>query len=535
MEAQMKTAAPGRLLRFVAATVLVLVLGGLVLLGGCKEGPAAKVDGLQRESGAGDGPAADLGPDIAVDGPAVNDTAADRLSDRTAHADTSPPASTAWAVSTSSPSYKGPELSRLAVDSAGNIFIVGSFIGQASFGTTTLVSTGGSNLFVAKLDPNGSFLWATSAKGSSTTADSYGHDIALDASGDVYVSGVYNESVTLGSTVLSSASTTSKIGDLLVAKLDASGSFEWAVSSSSTSGLSAKLGRLGIDTSGNLYLAAKVYGTVTLGSTTITSTATSGGLAVAKLTSQGKVLWATCPSGIGRQEVGGIAVDGSGSSYVTGTQGGTSVFGTTPLTTLSEDVFVTKLDTSGAFVWATGAGGASSDNGEAIRVDSKGATTITGRFIGPAAFGKTTLTSGASSKFFLSRLDASGAITWATTTADKGYQWGWDLALDTSGSSYVLGDYLGALTVGSSVFTQSLNLADAFVGKADSSGNLLWGISTKATSASTAYFSAPGIAVDPSGDLVVGGTFQGDRIFGSKLLSVGGSQAVFVWKIKPAP
>jgi hypothetical protein len=243
-------------------------------------------------------------------------------------------------------------------------------------------------------------------------------------------------------------------------------------------------------------------------------------------------IWATGQTGKGSQDLGGIAVDGSGSSYVVGTHNGTSIFGTTTLVSQSDDVFLTRIDSSGSFQWAVGAGGASSDAGGAIRLDSAGAVTITGRFVGTATFGTTTLGPTLQGKFFVAQLDASGSFAWASTSSDSGSQWAYDIALDSSGGSFVCGLYQTALALGSSVFAPSTT--ELFVAKADSSGSYLWGASTTATSASKSLY-AQGIAVDASGDIVVGGTFEQERLFGSKLLSVGPVFAVFVWKLSPPP
>jgi len=58
----------------------------------------------------------------------------------------------------------------IAVDANGNIYVTGRFYGSSTFGTTNLTSSGGSDIFVAKLDINGNWLWAKKAGG---TSDDY--------------------------------------------------------------------------------------------------------------------------------------------------------------------------------------------------------------------------------------------------------------------------------------------------------------------------------------------------------------------------
>src|SRR5207249_1525382 len=72
----------------------------------------------------------------------------------------------------------------LATDSLGNVYVTGSFQGAGIFGSTTLTSAGGNDVYAAKLDTNGIFQWAVNAGGSK---DDAGTGIAVDSSGDVYV------------------------------------------------------------------------------------------------------------------------------------------------------------------------------------------------------------------------------------------------------------------------------------------------------------------------------------------------------------
>ena len=71
----------------------------------------------------------------------------------------------------------------------------------SSFGSTTLTSAGGSDVFVAKLDSVGNFLWAVRSGG---TDSDRGERIALDSSGNIYVSGYFSGTSNFGSTTLTS-------------------------------------------------------------------------------------------------------------------------------------------------------------------------------------------------------------------------------------------------------------------------------------------------------------------------------------------
>jgi hypothetical protein len=93
----------------------------------------------------------------------------------------------------------------VAVDAAGNAVATGSFQGSATFGGVTLTSAGSNDIYVAKLDPSGNVSWAKSMGGS---GDDDGFSVALDASGNVYTTGIFSATATFGATTLTSAGAT---------------------------------------------------------------------------------------------------------------------------------------------------------------------------------------------------------------------------------------------------------------------------------------------------------------------------------------
>jgi WD40 repeat protein/tRNA A-37 threonylcarbamoyl transferase component Bud32 len=80
----------------------------------------------------------------------------------------------------------------VTVDRFGYLYVVGTFEGAAEFdsrpGVCTLVSAGGTDAYVAKLDPQGTTVWARRIGGPGSDA---GHGVAVDAAGDIYVAGIF--------------------------------------------------------------------------------------------------------------------------------------------------------------------------------------------------------------------------------------------------------------------------------------------------------------------------------------------------------
>src|SRR5437016_2944333 len=250
------------------------------------------------------------------------------------------------------------------------------------------------------------------------------------------------------------------------------------------------------------------------------------------------------------QDVGnGIAVDTSGSAYVTGvTSSGlaaTTSFPTTPGTLApsyiggSSDAFVTKLTTTGsALVYSTYLGGSGSDFGFGIAVDGSGRAYVTGQTNSPGiATALAFQTSfGGVIDAFVARLNTAGAaLDYLTylggTNADEGFA----ITLDSLGNAYVTGQTESAnFPTTTGAFDPSLGGAlDAFVTKVGPTGSAL-GYSTYLGGSSND--AGTGIPVDASFNAYVSGVTSSIDFptVNPIQASSGGSFDVFVTKVNPA-
>jgi hypothetical protein len=307
----------------------------------------------------------------------------------------------------------------IAVDSSGNVYTTGFFEGTVDFdpgaGTTTLTSAGSADVFVSKLDSSGALVWAKSFGGASNDV---GRSIAVDSSGNVYTTGFFEGTVDFDPGAGTSNLTSAGGADVFVSKLNSSGVLVWA---KSFGGASLDVGiSIAVDSSGNVYTTGYFQGTADFDPGAGTSNLTSAGdfdIFVSKLDSSGNFVWAKSFGAAAVDTGNSIAVDSSGNVYTTGIFAGTVDFdpgaGTTTLTSAgSVDIFVSKLDSSGALVWAKGFGGASLDVGNSIAVDSSGNVYTSGYFNGTADFdpgaGTSTLTSAGGADIFVLKLTSSG-------------------------------------------------------------------------------------------------------------------------------
>jgi gliding motility-associated-like protein len=345
----------------------------------------------------------------------------------------------------------------------------------------------------------------------------YAHDVVVDAAGNSYVSGQYNGSVRFDARTLTAAS-----GDTYIAKIDAAGNYRWIVTLNTgfyggASGTGINASSLAIDGSGNVYIAG-IFATPTLalGSTTLINSGAGPDLFVGKLDPNGNWLSAVRAGGLGTESVHGIAVDGGGNAYVTGSFTGTASFGGSVITARrAQDAFVARLDAGGAWRWAVPGNGSGDDAGDGIGVDANGHVYVAGTRM---ALGGPSGTSPILSGLFIYRLDVlTGAYQRSTTIATGRFYYG-RLAVDAAGACYLAGCYQGSLTFGAYTLASigmGVSNENVCVAKLDAAGTWQW------ARAAGGYYGTycSGIAIDDRGGTYLAGSFRGPSQFGAVTLT----------------
>jgi N-acetylneuraminic acid mutarotase len=455
----------------------------------------------------------------------------------------------------------------VAVDAAGNVYVVGLFEGKVDFDPSGATVNLSGDAFIAKYTSSGALVWARSLTGDFGYE---GADICVDAD-NVYVTGGFEGRVDFdpgpGVTTLDSGSAPAAF----VLKLNSSGNFVWA--RAFRGGETGGLG-IAVDPSGNVYTTGFFSGTVDFdpgdGVYNLTSPPISGNPSfdayVSKLDGSGNFVWAKRVGSdsptqdwydMGDQGYD-IAVDSEGNVYTTGTFRGHNVdfdpdpnrqfllssSGTWDGSAYYNDAFVWKLNTDGDFAWAKRLGGPA--QGRSIAVDAQRNVYTSGIYFGEgahfhAADGVHPIQATGGRTIYVSKLDPTGGFLWASGFASIPVETYThpqvSLGLDSTGRVCVAGQFRGwGVDFDPSVETKYLSSeggTDVFLARLDAqNGGLVSADSLGGTSDDLAL----GLATGPAGSVYVTGSFRGTVTFEPddvppSLKSAGG-QDVFVAKIE---
>ncbi len=343
----------------------------------------------------------------------------------------------------------------LGLGAGGDVYTVGVFDGTADFDpgpvTYNLTSAGSSDVFVSKLDSMGNFIWARRLGG--TDSDSPG-GVALDTSGSVYTAGSFRGTADFDPGAGTFNLTSTGTWDAFIVKLDSAGNLAWAKQLGGTDG-DVAFG-VALDAGGNVYTVGHFEETADFdpgpGTFDLTSVGYSDAF-VSKLDSAGNFVWAKQLGGGSADHATGVALDAEGNVYIVGHFAGTADFDPGPDTfnmtaagvTGFPEVFVSKLDSAGNFVWAVQLGGTDSDFGSSVAVDAGSNVYTVGVFDGTADFdpGPVTynLTSAGSSDMFVSKLNSAGAFVWAGQLGGTEYDSASSVAVDVGSNVYTVGGF----------------------------------------------------------------------------------------------
>jgi hypothetical protein len=353
----------------------------------------------------------------------------------------------------------------IAVDSAGDAFVAGT---SQSYDFPTMNAfqpryAGGGDAFLTKLNPAGSALLYSTYIGG-TDNQSFGNGVAVDGSGNAYVTG-YTNSGGFPTTAGAYQTALSGAQNAFVTKINPSlaGAASLVYSTYLGGNGQDQASGIAVDTSGNAYVTGATYESANFPTTAGAYQPTRGGSAddnafMTKFNATGSALVYSTFLGSSSHTYssdGGsaIAVDGHGDAYVTGSTESnfpttTGAFQTTPIG--GNEAFVAKFDPSQAgsasLVYSTflgGSGAVGGDSAFGIAVDGSGNAYVTGQ-TGSTDF--PTLNpvqgtyGGGGHDAFVTQLNPTGtALVYSTYLGGGADDEGHAIAVDSAGNAYVTG------------------------------------------------------------------------------------------------
>jgi hypothetical protein len=282
----------------------------------------------------------------------------------------------------------------VAIDGWGNAFVTGTFRTTVDFdpgaGTDIHTSNGDEDIFLSKFDSNGNFLWARTWGGLMFDA---GYSVAIDGTGNSFVTGLFHSYLDFDPGPGEDIHNSNGIGDVFLGKFDPDGNLVWA---RTWGGIGHEIGdSVAVDGSGDALVTGQFYGTVDFDPGAGVDNHTSNGyldVFLSRFDPNGNSIWTRTWGGPG-DDYGGysVAIDVSGNAYVTGCFVDTVDFdpgaGADYHTSTGYlDVFLSKLDPNGDFIWARAWGGQAYDGGLSVSTDNSGNAYVTGAFYGTADF-----------------------------------------------------------------------------------------------------------------------------------------------------
>jgi len=431
-------------------------------------------------------------------------------------------------------SFGGPTLSdnalvaATAVDTSGNVVIVGDMQGSVNFGGTTLTSVGDYDVLVVRYSSAGAHLW--SRRFGSTGSDR-GFGVGVDSSGNVYVTGNFAGTVNFGGSALVSAGN----ADIFLAKYSSAGAHIW---SKRIGGTGADVGNaISVKSDGTFAITGYfgVFGgPVDFGGGPLTSAGGSD-VFVAEYASSGAHVWSRAIGGIGNDVGFSVAIDGtSGAVAITGYFTGNVPFACNGITSAGDaDGFVLQYSPTGSLAWIRRFGGTSDDRGTAIAIAPGGSVVLTGYFNNTADFGGGTHISVGGADIFLAKYTRSGTWTWDKVFGTiSGFG---DLpkavAVDFSGNIALTGSIIGGLDFGGGPLCPLCSTYDVFVAKFTSAGSHVWSHRYVGGNAYDDHGNA--VRMDASGNVIVGGYFLDSVDFGGGNMTSPGGVSGFLAKFAP--
>jgi hypothetical protein len=446
----------------------------------------------------------------------------------------------------------GPEnelVTGVITDASDHVIVCGTFYGRADFDPSSdsavLVSNGDNDIFLAKYDRNGNYLWAVNIGGTDFDAAA---SISAGTDQHIYVTGVFRNTVDFDASSGTANRTSYGEGDIFLVSYDSSGQFRWVrqMGGSSIDNPTA------VSVDGNhVYVSGDFQGSAKFNPANVADSVTSAGFSdifLVKYDTDGSYIWGHRFGGAGYDGADKMSAGGS-SVCIAGTFGQTVDFnpsaGTDELTSADlVDVFLAKYSSDGDFAWTRNIGGTGSELIRSMALDASGNIYMAGIFsdssdMDPSASVLMIRSSG-KRDIFLTSISASGNLNWSKSFGGSEIDdcGGMDLNKGSEQKIYVTGLFRSGIDMDPSPATYqlaSIGVNDIFIGSYTLNGDF----ESAQKIGGSGNDLGEGLSVDHAGNIVITGRFTGtvdfDPSSSAANLSVNGNGSdLFIAKYAPS-
>lgn len=289
----------------------------------------------------------------------------------------------------------------VAVGRHGDVFALGVFEDTVDFGGGNVTSHGGWDIALLKISPAGKLAWALGLGGKEV--DTVGK-IAVDDSGNVYISGSFSGTATFAGTELVSAG----MSDGFVASFSSAGKLRWAKSIGGPDDDFA--GPIAVGGGGEVYVGGTFWGPIPLGAEPLVPIGGADAF-VASFGGDGALRWAKSFGSSGQDVVSDLAARAD-RVVCTGMLSSAATIDGVPLPAVDGDGFVVSLDSDGKHVWSEVFGGQGLDVGTALDVGEDDAVFLGGSIYRGPVFGGPEIKGAGARSPFAAVLERDGALRW---------------------------------------------------------------------------------------------------------------------------
>lgn len=273
------------------------------------------------------------------------------------------------------------QITDMKLDGENNLYLVGFFDKSLDFDpsekTNKIIAQGLMDVFILKLDNKGNFLWVKTLNGKGANK---GKALDFDSKNNVYVTGSFSETATLGN-----LSITAEGGDgIFLAKLNKNGEEEWIKKISNTKYNSGN--GLHIDSNDFIYLTGNISSRTEILeiNKTLEVKENTANLLIAKLDPEGNYLWLESIEGDPYASGESILTDAFGNIYIAGYFHGNMFYRDKNILTAAgrEDGFIMMISKDGEILFTQAIGGLDHDRAAHLKIHSDNSLVVSGAFNG---------------------------------------------------------------------------------------------------------------------------------------------------------